>query len=194
MDNITEFDSAKYYLGKLCPHGHNWNETGKSLRYCKCRACVVCNKQRDTYNPERHKEWYQRNRGRLRDVRRRYRQENREYELERHQRYRLSNRERIRESNREYYRKNRDRINERIKRYQQTPQGKTTRRGVRVRRKARRLGNHVAAYTQEALQRHFERFGSCCVYCGTEHPLEADHFISISRGGPDCLSNIVRCL
>lgn len=40
LSNI-KFDPVKHYLGKLCKYGHDWNNTGKSLRY-KSKDCVIC--------------------------------------------------------------------------------------------------------------------------------------------------------
>lgn len=37
------FDGAKYRLGKLCPRGHDWQDTGKSLRVKnKAGYCLAC--------------------------------------------------------------------------------------------------------------------------------------------------------
>ncbi|GAX45655.1 hypothetical protein NIES4075_66760 [Tolypothrix sp. NIES-4075] len=41
------FDPEKHFLGKLCCHGHEWNLTGKSLRYRKTKVCVVCNQEQN---------------------------------------------------------------------------------------------------------------------------------------------------
>ena len=38
---------ANKFLGKLCPKGHDWNGTGKSLRFVKnAQRCVQCEKER----------------------------------------------------------------------------------------------------------------------------------------------------
>lgn len=38
-----EFDESKYYLGKLCPKRHEYNQSGLSLRYINhTKNCVVC--------------------------------------------------------------------------------------------------------------------------------------------------------
>ena len=43
---ITEIPSNKF-LGKLCSKGHDWNGTGKSLRFVKnARRCVQCEKEK----------------------------------------------------------------------------------------------------------------------------------------------------
>lgn len=41
--SLTEFDSSKYRLGTLCWRGHDWNQTGQSLRY-KNAGCFECHK------------------------------------------------------------------------------------------------------------------------------------------------------
>jgi hypothetical protein len=38
-----EIDDNKY-LGSLCKRKHNWNNTGKSLRYKSNGGCVECSK------------------------------------------------------------------------------------------------------------------------------------------------------
>ena len=37
-----DFNQGKHYLGKLCLRGHDFAQTGKSMRYKKGRSCVVC--------------------------------------------------------------------------------------------------------------------------------------------------------
>lgn len=39
-----DFDTSRFYLGKLCPKGHRWRETNYSLRHVRrsdCRECAV---------------------------------------------------------------------------------------------------------------------------------------------------------
>lgn len=33
-------------LGRLCKNGHEWGDTGKTLRWIKSRHCVICEKER----------------------------------------------------------------------------------------------------------------------------------------------------
>jgi hypothetical protein len=43
-DTNQTFDAIKYRLGKLCPRGHEWGTTGKSLRVNnKAGYCLRCN-------------------------------------------------------------------------------------------------------------------------------------------------------
>ena len=39
---IKKFDNNKFYLGKLCPQGHCFDNTGKSLRYKNNWNCKQC--------------------------------------------------------------------------------------------------------------------------------------------------------
>nr|WP_315871111.1 HNH endonuclease [Trichocoleus desertorum] len=58
-------------------------------------------------------------------------------------------------------------------------------------RRALKAANHHAAFTLEQLQEHFSKFNNSCAYCEKLTKLTIDHFIPISLGGSDCLSNIV---
>jgi hypothetical protein len=44
--NVTDmahrYDAARYYLGKLCPRQHHYEDTGLSLRYKKSKRCIAC--------------------------------------------------------------------------------------------------------------------------------------------------------
>ena len=41
---LSQLDTSKFKLGTLCINNHDWNSTGKSLRY-KCQgSCVECRK------------------------------------------------------------------------------------------------------------------------------------------------------
>lgn len=86
----SEYDTSKYYLGKLCPHGHDYKNTGKSLkrRNKNSWACVECNKERA----------------------RKYRMMNLEKCRERDKNYYYANKERNKDKRREYYNANRDKI------------------------------------------------------------------------------------
>lgn len=40
-------DPEKHFLGKICPHGHEYYGTGQSLRYLTQRKCVQCMRDHD---------------------------------------------------------------------------------------------------------------------------------------------------
>jgi hypothetical protein len=59
MDILSEFgiDSGKFVLGGLCKRGHDFEGTGKSLRYVKgTHQCVQCNKESSAENRKRNPE------------------------------------------------------------------------------------------------------------------------------------------
>lgn len=39
---MNKFDERRYFLGELCSFGHEFEGTGKSLRYKNGKACLVC--------------------------------------------------------------------------------------------------------------------------------------------------------
>lgn len=55
MNNLSDFDKTKIFVGKLCPKGHRYNSSDNSLRYINRGRCVECaraeNNQR--YVPKR---------------------------------------------------------------------------------------------------------------------------------------------
>jgi hypothetical protein len=48
-----EFDEEKYYLGTLCKRGHDWNNTGFTLRYVKGMNCPLCRRVTSNYKYRR---------------------------------------------------------------------------------------------------------------------------------------------
>ncbi len=47
MDSLPFFDGKRHVLGSLCSRKHDWQGTGKSLRYRSNRDCVSCLSLRD---------------------------------------------------------------------------------------------------------------------------------------------------
>ncbi|WP_041555999.1 hypothetical protein [Nostoc sp. PCC 7524] len=180
MNNDITFNPDKFYLGRLCRHGHNWNETGKSLRYCAGRDCVDCVRRRNAKTPEQIKENYQKNRERIlqsaklyniihsekiKQRKKAYREANKDKIKKYAQKYRNDNRERLREYNRNYHATNFEQISERQKNYRQTEQGRLAiKRGHRI-KKDRKRAVHLVNYTDEQLKYQYEKFDNCCSYC-----------------------------
>lgn len=49
MNNLTDFDTSKFYLGVLCKRNHDWEKTGKSLRRARKEPggpCLDCERER----------------------------------------------------------------------------------------------------------------------------------------------------
>jgi 5-methylcytosine-specific restriction endonuclease McrA len=58
-------------------------------------------------------------------------------------------------------------------------------------RKARNRGNHTTHITPADLAMRFKQFDGCCCYCGCPGPLEIEHFIPRSKGGPHAIGNLL---
>lgn len=60
MTSIPQFDSTKFYLGKLCPRNHEFEATGKTLRRKNKRTCPKCETlgraRWEARNPEKNKQ------------------------------------------------------------------------------------------------------------------------------------------
>ncbi len=50
------FDTDKFYLGGLCLRGHDYNNTGKSLRRINDRGCLDCARIRDRVSHNKYRE------------------------------------------------------------------------------------------------------------------------------------------
>jgi hypothetical protein len=44
LHDHADFDATRYYLGKLCPQGHAYQATGKSLLRRSNQRCWECDK------------------------------------------------------------------------------------------------------------------------------------------------------
>ncbi len=229
-EGIDCSELGAYYLGSLCRKGHDWQETGKSLRYRCDTKCVRCRlgdnwiprsqrikQSKEEYlakkrqysaehsveaversrrwrknNPERYKELLQKSRKRNRDrnnhlARERYHQ-NKAVHAATQKRYNQSEKGRLTRLN--YYRQKRDHILKRQRRYEQSEKGRRTKLLASHRRRAKQLSNHSASYTCEQITSLKQSFDNQCAYCGKDKLLTIDHFIPISKGGPDCIGNL----
>lgn len=113
MEQVT-FDQDKFYLGKLCPRGHEFEETGQSLRYKSYEKCVKCNSEKCKayYGKNREaikaksSEWYNDNLKRGRESRRRYEREHRAMARERFELWYEENKDAARAQRKASYEKN----------------------------------------------------------------------------------------
>lgn len=209
MNNIT-FDLEKFYLGKLCLSGHNWNNTGQSLRRKANRGCIQCLLNRTQNWRKKHREhisdynrsYGRENRAKLTQKKREQYQKNPEPVRQNHSRYRLKNRGKCREWDRNNYYKNRPAIlvrqkqwreqnQEYIKQYRSSREGKFAGRAADHKRDARKRLNHHFKYTLQEVNIRLKDFDFSCAYCDSTGDLTLDHFIPISKGGSDCIGNLV---
>jgi len=52
---MNPFDESKYYLGTLCKRGHDYEGTGKSLRWIRKHECLKCKRIMNKKSLERNK-------------------------------------------------------------------------------------------------------------------------------------------
>ena len=214
----AEYDREKFCLGKLCKRGHDWQDSGKSLRNIKNHHCDDCRRFHEAANKEHlrslRNQWKEENRERVvqqnresylrnRELvlsrgRQRY-QENREEILAQTSAYQKTHQEQNRESTRRwkernpgrqeaYYQANRERLLESGRRYYRLNKDKTLAR--KRRRRARKANATTITPTASAIRLLFERCNHRCVYCGCDRELALEHFISLYAGGTDCIGNL----
>lgn len=167
--NMNNFDTAVFFLGKLCRSSHDWNKTGQSLRYASQGSCVECRK---AYLQD----YYQRNKEVLYKAQRQYVKDNPERIKAIKSKYRQTHKELLRQKGREYTSR---------------PEVKALILRSVHRRLARKRSNHASKYTQDELKCLYLQFSNCCAYCGKSGKMTLDHFIPIYSGGSDTLGNIV---
>lgn len=200
---IKDFQPSKYYLGTLCKKEHDFFGTGKSLRNINRINCIQCSyESRVTYKQERHNN----NLEQFVDPIQIRKEKNAEYSKKRYikhkakidqknREYQQKNKEKVARRNKNWYEKNKAEIKERRKQYSKvynaTPRAKILSRKRTQKRKALKAQNHHVAFTVEQLQERFAMFDNCCAYCGSRELVTIEHFIPISKSGPDCLGNIV---
>jgi 5-methylcytosine-specific restriction endonuclease McrA len=186
MTNITELDTNRFYLGRLCKYGHDWNCTGKSLRRKDYRVCTECQlwHKRKSYWKHRKKNresaaaYYQKHREEIRQKHANHYQEHKEDYRRRQSK--LLRTPQKKESWRQY-----------MSKFRQTPQGKIAAKRAKFRRRAYKLYNHHTHYSLQQIESLNQRFDHACAYCGATVNLVLDHFIPVSKGGPDCVGNFI---
>lgn len=157
-----------HYLGKLCIKNHEYNSTGRSLRYCADRGCIECTKQRT-------EKWFKNNP----EKRRIYLEKNRNYFYRCAVRWREANPDKVKDS---------------LERYKKTEKGITSQRRGRSKRRVGIAQVHSAHYETAELMNVCEKFDWTCAWCSTkinQKLLTIDHFLAISKGGSDCIGNLL---
>lgn len=136
-----------------------------------------------------YSEYYSNNRERVKLHKQKYRQNNKQKTAERSKQFYQENRDKLLKEYRKRYHENKVQEHERSRRYRLL-NPEIGKRG-RQRYRARKLKVHAVSYTNKQLIARFSEFDNCCAYCGKNDKLTIDHFIPISKQGPDCLGNIV---
>lgn len=213
---IIAFDPQRHYLGLLCRHGHDWNETGKSLRSLNRRGCVYCHRadsQKRYHNLDsegkkvhhrRAAEFRKNNPERAKAIQLKYRENHRQLSAEKNRRYHLENleRERLRhlqwhtenrqksaEASRRWQSRNRERVQLQQSIYRKTDEGRAAIKKGRQKRRALKVQVLSVPYD---LSKVMQAFDGNCSYCGQQAEA-VDHFLPLSKGGTDVKSNVLPC-
>lgn len=214
------FDADKFCLGTLCKQGHEYENTGFSLRYkrngkgAKGNDCVECSKQRAAAHRCKHREkinaanrqnYYSNREQRLQQVKE-YRQKNLEEIRVKNavRRSKPENRERQKQYHKRYRQVNKDKLLQakrdyRLKNLQRVAQSikrwkQTTKGRVSIKiscHKRRSLLANADSFTVFEWETQLERFDHACAYCGCESELTVDHVIPIIKGGCNLIWNVV---
>lgn len=150
-------------LGTLCKRNHDWNGSGKSMRF-PSGACIECMKI--VRKPNVNDSVYQRN-------------------------YYKANRDRVLNRMANAYAADPGKFKRRRNAYEATERGRNTRRLIWKRWDARKRTQKSITYSVAELEERFCIFNNSCAYCGSVARLTIDHFFPLSSGGEDAISNIV---
>ena len=125
-----KFDPSKHYLGTLCKRGHEWENSGKSLRHLKSKNCIECTKiwnklyaRTPQENVTYLKKWRTKNLNRYRERQRNYYKKNRVH-LRTLVKKRRENDPKIKKWEKEYYKKNIEIINKKRRKRMKDPKRK----------------------------------------------------------------------
>lgn len=174
----------KFYLSKICPHSHEWNGTGQSLRYKSNSLCVVCRKEYFQSNKEKmqskNREYYIKNKKRILEQNKDYASNNRSIRRKSAKKWRDNNKEKVAQSQKKWIQNNRDKKRHWTRKY-----------------KIKKKSVQGVSYSSHDLYVLCEKFDNKCAYCckslitADKYSKQIDHFLPISTGGRDVLGNLV---
>jgi 5-methylcytosine-specific restriction endonuclease McrA len=219
MTEMYQFDAERFRLGNLCQRGHDYSESGFSLRY-KSGSCVECAKITSRTNANKpstkacRTKWKAANREKLRQLgltargtlpikssaaipkgnTGNYRKSIRDAgKLPTVAELVIAEQRRYWEENPEAREEHRRQWNRerRLFRYMTNPALRTYNREKSKRRKAAMRSGHVVQVTSAQLRERFAEFSDTCAYCGAGCHLHIEHVVPISQGGTHTLGNIV---
>jgi len=154
---MEAFDTNKYYLGTLCKREHDYNNTGKSLRYKKGRNCYCCLQEYYQSNKDtmysNYKKWKSNNKERYEYLKHKHRLEYKEIALEKNKQWYQNNKDKHNESYRNY-------INNRLKTDSKFRLKHNISKSISKSIKRNKNGNHwedLVGYTLKDLKKHLEK-------------------------------------
>lgn len=171
------FDSKKFHLGKLCIYKHEYEETGKTLRY-KCRACVQCAliKGKSEYTKAQQRTRLQSDPDRKEKSIQRLRDWNKSPKG-------------IAKTQTDAYKK---KAYERTKQWRKNNPEKQILLGrtYTITRRTKKKFVHQGFLDSDLIKERLEVFDKECAYCGNISE-SLDHFIPIKKGGSNTIGNML---
>ncbi len=164
-------------------------------RMGKCKACVKARVRENRRERLEQYARYERSRANLPhrvEARRAYQEAHKEEISEYKKRWRRENAQMVALRSREHYERHKDEIVARSKKWAEDNPEKVGLAKADKRRK-RRAAKHTSlgSFTAEEFEELCERYGNRCLACGrTEIRLEADHIVTLTKGGSNDISNI----
>ena len=190
--------------------------TGPARRQCPVCGKEVVGRSDKVYCSEHcratvsNRRWAQANREKSNAIKRRWAQANREKELARINRWRQANRERVNKLARQRYHANAAKVSEMKRRRRQANWGRVIKqerayrkkwvqanreklKAKEARRRARKMANGVDSTKEYRVAMVNPLTRQVCHYCGKDctGDFHWDHFIPISKGGPEAPWNLV---
>jgi 5-methylcytosine-specific restriction endonuclease McrA len=210
MNPGYEFDQSRFFLGSICKHGHQHEETGRTLRYMKGKYCVKCARGRsaaavaDGLAAQRTSACYHRN-GRASRSKRNPSAEKIPYgmlglrirlaaESKRKAQALLKAQRQADRERRRAERESPDWLEKRNallrEKYASDESLRIYNREKSKRRKATIKERHAVRVRSRDIRARFAQFDGCA-YCGAHGDMHMDHFIPLARGGTHALGNLV---
>lgn len=195
----TNESGLRVRLGRICKRGHDFLDSGLSIKRDDNGDCLECSRLRSlnrVLTPEQRKQYNAKSRE--------YHHTNRnEINAKRSADYHASPEVRASQKmrGRKHYLRNKDLIASRALVADRANPGAHNFRGFRA--LSREKSTISVHYTYKDVLQRFDLFNGACAYCKTGLDLNAsaresngvtwDHVIALSQGGPDLLSHIVPC-
>lgn len=194
MSSLADFgfNAETFMLGNLCKRKHEFQDTGKTIRYCKqpygCKICVAESAKRSNSKPEnieranKHKK-------------KRYHERKNDPDFQKQTKeYLDKTRDKRNERKRQTYHRDKDKIREQTRRSRERNPETRNLPKIRYRHKKREV--HIK-YSAKQVRARIADFNYCCGYCNkslknaSKFELQLDHLFPISRGGFDSIENLI---
>jgi 5-methylcytosine-specific restriction endonuclease McrA len=188
MEVLVSMDITKYCSNKDCKqlnpqpisnfHKNKYTKDGYRSR---CKACEL----------ERANQYREHNRELLAQKQQKYYKEHGEVQRKSSRNWKESHKQRQQEYWQQWYEENKEHRAEYFRRYETDKPHIILEKG---RRRRKRKLNAEGSFTEEEFQKKLKQMGNRCFWCGRDlkdGDVTRDHYIPLTKGGSDCIDNIV---